>query len=316
MKWILDIIRNNPYVLLVLANLFWGSNFALGKVLGEQIPPFHLSLFRWGVGILFFLPFAWGELKEIRAGWHRHWKPLFWMSLTGVVGFNSLAYLSLRFTSSINASLVNSITPIIIVILSYLFLKERFGSVQLAGIFISLVGVVWIVCKGDIRLLTSFQFNVGDLIMIIAVVFWAIYSVLAKKFGAVVKQKATFWIIMVLGFPFYAVLSIIEESYWPLKISEVPLPYWIGVLYIGIFPCVVSFLCWTRGIMTIGASKAANFLHLCVPFTVIVAFFFGEMPSLLQFVGGMIILLGVFMASNMVRLSEKTPVIAVAKKEL
>jgi drug/metabolite transporter (DMT)-like permease len=296
-------ILDNPYVLLVLAALFWGSNFPIGKAVGHWIPPLHLALFRWGIGILFLLPFAWRELREARSVWLRHFRPLFWMSMTGVVGFNALAYLSLQYTSSISASLVDAMSPIVIVILSFFFLKERLNAVQTTGIVISLIGVVWIICNGDLAVLLSFRFNAGDLIMLIAVFFWAVYSVLSKVYGAVVKPKATFWIMMVIGYPLYAVLALAEESYSPIRISEVPPACWLAVLYIGIFPCVVSFLCWTRGIMKVSVSTAANYLYLCVPFTVAVAFFFGETPTWFQLAGGMILLAGVSMASYTARKS-------------
>jgi len=56
---------NNPYILLVLATLFWGGNFALGKAVSGSIPPITLAYLRWTEALIFFLPFCWVELKQV-----------------------------------------------------------------------------------------------------------------------------------------------------------------------------------------------------------------------------------------------------------
>jgi len=298
MKRVLDWLWNNPYLLLTSSALFWGSNFVLGRVMVETIPPLHLSLFRWTIGLLALWPFARRQLKGAKALWREYRVPLFWMAMTGVVGFNALTYLAVQFTSSISASLFNSVAPVFIMLLSHFFLKEKIRPVQIAGVFISLIGVVWIVSRGDWKVLVSLEFNAGDLIMIVAVLSWAVYSILSKRFGTVAGEKGTFWILMAIGLPFSLLLGAVEEIFRPLPWSEVSPIEWLCVLYLGIFPAVVAFLCWSRGIQLVGPAKSGVFLHLIMPFAVMIALFFGETPTLAQGVGAAFVLLGVLMASN------------------
>lgn len=289
---------NNPYLLLTSSALLWGSNFVLGRVMVEKIPPLHLSLFRWTVGLIILFPFVLNQLKRSGTVWRKYRAPLFWMAITGVVGFNALTYLAVQFTSSINASLFNSVAPIFIMLLSYFFLGEKILPIQITGVFISLFGVVWIVFRGDWAALLSLEFNIGDLIMIVAVLSWAVYSILSKRYGTVAGERGTFWILMAIGLPFSLLLGAVEEYYRPLPWSEVSAAEWLCVLYLGIFPAVVAFLFWTRGIQLVGPARSGVFLHLVMPFAVIIALFLGETPTWAQGVGAVFVLSGVLMASH------------------
>ncbi|GGK17273.1 hypothetical protein GCM10010965_07900 [Caldalkalibacillus thermarum] len=101
----------HPYILLVLAPLFWGSNFVLGRVIVQTVPPFHFSLIRWLLAFMIFLPFAWQELWRHYRLFQQHWLLILCLSLTGIAGFNTLLYIALQYTTSINATLVNSTAP-------------------------------------------------------------------------------------------------------------------------------------------------------------------------------------------------------------
>ena len=147
-------------------------------------------------------------------------------------------------------------------------------------------------------MLVSLEFNAGDLIMIVAVLSWAIYSILSKRFGTVGGRKGNLLDPDGHRASLFAFLGAAEEIFRPLPWSEVSPIEWLCVLYLGIFPAVVAFLCWSRGIQLIGPAKSGVFLHLIMPFAVIIALFFGETPTLAQGVGAAFVLLGVLMASN------------------
>ena len=73
---------------------------------------------------------------------------------------------------------------------------------------------------------------------------------------------------------------------------------WLGTLYLSVFPTVVSFICWNEGVMRVGPSLAANFLHLIVVYSAIFAFFVGETYSLVQLTGAVLIVGGVLLVTN------------------
>ncbi|WP_254660069.1 DMT family transporter [Lysinibacillus sp. AR18-8] len=110
-----------PYLLLVLATLLWGGNFVIGRAVSEDIPPLTLAFLRWCVAFIIFFPIAFHQLKREWRLLKRHWFIVIILSLTGVTAFNTLVYIGLHYTTSINASLMNSSTPIMIYILSFIF---------------------------------------------------------------------------------------------------------------------------------------------------------------------------------------------------
>ena len=121
-----------------------------------------------------------------------NWPAVIVMAITGVACFNTLVYIGVYYTTSINASLMNSSTPIIIYILSFIFLKERLSKFQLIGTALSLSGVMFILSKGSLETLLSFSFNKGDLIVLIAVFCWGVYSLLVKQYAGRLPGYSTF----------------------------------------------------------------------------------------------------------------------------
>lgn len=299
MKVLFTKLQNLPYLLLVLATFFWGTNFVFSRMIIEEIPPFQLSVFRWVIASIVFLPFVWQELKQQKGLLQQHWKILVLLALTGIAGFNTLLYIALQFTTSINASLVNSSAPLLIVLLSVIFLKERLVKIQYAGVFVSFFGVFVIITGGSLETLKTLTFNPGDLVVIAAVLVWAIYSVLMKKFGVVLPKKSTFILTIYLGIISLLPFALWERTYHSVSLSSLSVEMVLAVVYLGIFPSIVSFLCWNEGVMQVGPGKASNYLHLIVLFTTILAILFGgERLMLTQLIGGAFILSGVILASN------------------
>src|SRR5690625_2932687 len=113
------------YLLLTLTMLFFSGNFLVGTVFTDKVPPFTLAMLRCIFGMLFLLPLAWRNLHRNKTLLFKEWKPLIGLALTGMVCFNSLLYLSVHFTSPINASIVDASTPVVVALLAYFMLNER-----------------------------------------------------------------------------------------------------------------------------------------------------------------------------------------------
>lgn len=288
----------SPYMLLIYATLLWGGNFAIGKALVEYIPPLTLSLARWAISLLVFLPFAWRELQVTYRQLREKPIILLVMSFTGVVGFNVFAYASLQYTTTINAALMNSLIPVVVAGISYIWLREKLNIRQWIGVTISLIGVVWIICDGNISLLLTFQFNSGDLIMLLAVFSWAIYSIVMKKYGSGLPQQSSFLITIGIAVVALIPLSIYEwsrfEPGWQL-----PPKHWLSLIYVGIFPSVISFICWNRAVLKVGPAKASTFLHLVVVFASLFSILFlGEHIRTAQVTGAILIFSGIYLVTK------------------
>lgn len=288
--------RITAFILLVTATALWGGNFVIGRGFVDTLPPFALALFRWIVAFFVLLPFGWKELKNNRSLWKEHRIAIFFMALTGIAMFNTLVYIAVHYTTSINASLINSSTPIMIMILSFLFLREKLSWQQISGIILSLIGVLWIISRGDLSTIISFSFNKGELWMLLAVATWAIYSILVKKYGGIFPQYGSFLLTIIIG-----IILLIPFAGYEYMGSATYTFNWfsiLGVLYIGIFASIVAFLCWNKAVIHIGPGKAAPFLNLIPVFATIFAILFlHEKLILAQVVGGTLVILGVILSS-------------------
>lgn len=295
----------SPYILLVIAAILWGGNFVIGRGFAATMPPFTLALIRWIVAFLFFLPFAKNELVENIPLWKKEWKTLFWMSLTGIVGFNTLLYIAVHYTTSINAALINAPTPALIALLSFLFLKETVHTRHIIGIVFSIIGVTWIVSRGSLEALLSFSINKGELWMLVAITSWSIYSVIIKKNTGRLPAAGSFLVTIIIGIFIIAPFAVYE---WIVeKPMTITFTSFLGFLYIGIFASIVAFLSWNKAVADLGPGKASPFLNLIPVFASIFAItFIGETLTSAQLIGGAITIFGVLITTGV--FSRKTQV--------
>lgn len=290
--------RIPPHILLILATMLWGGNFVIGRAVAAEISPFTLAFFRWIVALLTFLPIAWPSLRRDWVNIKQHFGIVLLMSFTGVATFNTLVYIALHYTSAINASLMNSTTPIVIFLLSLIFIREKLSGRQWLGAIISFIGVLFIVSQGSITLLMSLSFNLGDLIMLAAVLSWGIYSLLVKQYADRLPGNATFLVtiiigmIMLLPFFLYEWVSTPVPVVWSL--------HTIGaILYIGVLASIVAFLSWNKGVIQLGASQAGIFLNFIPLFATIFAIvFIGETIQISQLFGAIFVISGVYLTTK------------------
>jgi drug/metabolite transporter (DMT)-like permease len=287
----------SPYLFLILAPLFWAGNFVFGKPLLEALAPFAINLIRWLVACIVLVTLTLlFEGRFPRPARHQ-WLGLVAMSLTGVVLFNALVYLSLVYTTSTNAALINGATPVLTMILAAAVGLDRLTGRRLAGAFISLVGVVWIVVRGSLGALIGLSFNRGDLIMLVAALVWAIYTILLNRMTGTLSPLATLTIITVLALPPLAVIGGYELSTQPL--GPITPVIGAGFLYIGVVASVAAFMAWSVGIRGVGAARGAIFVNLIPLFTAGIAVLtLGERLGLVQLIGGLLVIGGVTLASS------------------
>ena len=289
--------------LLTLSSFFWSGNFFTGKLaFDNELSPFKLSFFRWLLAFLILLPFT---LRDIKNNFHIYKKNIFLMTIVSFLGvtiFNSFTYISLRTTLVINSSLMTSITPVLIIGFSWIIFKTKTTYTQFAGIFLSLFGVLCIILKGNISNLLNLQFVPGDIWMFVAIFSWGLYSVLLKKIDVKLPQLATLEVMILIGllfiFPFY-ILESLQYSFFPNKISDFDM-----ISYVAIFAGIISFFCWNKGVLIIGANKASLFLHLIPIFSSVWAIFFlNENFTFYHLTGSIFIVSGIVL-SNLKKYNE------------
>ncbi len=289
-------LYGSPYILLTLAVLFWSGNFVLGRAVRLDVPPIGLAFWRWAVGFLIILPFAWGHLRRDWPEILHHWKIVLFLAATGVAAFNAIIYSALHKTTAVNALLMQSAMPVVIVVLGFVIFRERVTVRQSFGIAVSLTGAVTVIAKGSLSILLSLDFNGGDLWVAAAVVIYAAYSALLRNRPRVHGLSfiaVTFALGVVMLAPVYA-WEISQGGV--MEISRVTV---LSVLYVAVFPSVLSYLFFNRGVELAGANKAGMFIHLMPLFGGgLAVVFLGETPRFFHAVGLVLILSGIYFVTR------------------
>jgi drug/metabolite transporter (DMT)-like permease len=287
----------NPYVLLLLTVIIYAGNLLIGKTVTAEVAPFTVAFLRFCIALIFIIPLGLKDALQHKVILKKEWKVLALMSGTGVILFNALVYFSLVHTSSINAGIMEATAPIFSILLGFFFLKERLNKGQTLGVLLSLIGVIWIITKGSLDILLSLSFNIGDLAMLFAMLTWACYSLVVKKHNQKFPLYGSLFVMMLFGVIGLVPLALTEFN----DFSSIP---WsssiiLGLLFVGIFPSVIALLCWNKAVQELGPSHSSVFLNLVPVFTTLGAILFlGETMTILQAVGGLVVLLGVYMTTK------------------
>jgi drug/metabolite transporter (DMT)-like permease len=221
---------------------------------------------------------------------------MFTYAVLGITGFNTLLYIGLQDTTATNALLINSSVPILIVFMSAIILKQKISNKQIVGIMLSTIGVVFLVLKGDVSRITTLEFNKGDFWVILTGFVWAFYSVIFKfkpkglkdmEFVTAIVYLGTavlFLIYLFFGYGYNSAITVINNHYMIL-------------LYVILFPSILSYIFWHRGIMEIGADKTGQFTHLMPIFGSFLAFIFlGETLEFYHLLGISFIGFGIYLS--------------------
>jgi drug/metabolite transporter (DMT)-like permease len=290
-------IRDQPYLLLTLTSLFWAGNAIVGRAVVGRIPPVALAELRWIAAFLIVLPFAWRDLSRDLPVIRRHFGLLTVLAFTGITAFNTLLYWSLERTTAINATLMQSVAPLLIGLFSFLLYRDALTRLQIAGIAVSLVGVAAIVSGGDPSRLLAMSLNAGDLVIVFALALYALYSALLRRRPGIAQLSFLAFTIgwgAVLLLPVFVAELASGVRFEPLDASMVG-----AFVYVSIFPSILAYLFFNRGVELIGANRAGPFFHLIPLFGVVLAvLFLGERPGMHHAVGIVLILCGVMIASR------------------
>jgi len=285
-----------PAVLLFCAVLFWSGHNVVAKAIIDNVPPFSFTFYRWLLASLVLLPFT---MPYIQKDWHtaiQSWQRLLMIAVLGISAFNTFLYIALQTTTAVNVGLISAAFPAAIALLSLLILKIRLNRVQLIGMAISFMGVMMVVLRGEFMAINRIAFVEGDLWMLTGILCGAMYPVLLHN-KPNIHPLSLLTITIVLGtavsFPFY-LLDLLQGRFVQFNVESAS-----GLVYVGLFPSVLSYLFWNRGIELVGANHAGLFLNLVPILTAMMAsVFLNETLRWFHFAGLFLVIGGMLLFNH------------------
>ncbi|ARO15357.1 hypothetical protein BVG79_02017 [Ketogulonicigenium robustum] len=291
-------IWNQPQLLLVLATLFWAGNFVVGRAILTEAPPVAMAFWRWLLAIIPVALIARGRVDFGRewALLRKSWLIVAVLAVLGISCFNTFVYLGLRETTSINALLMQSAMPLLILVVCFILFGERPLPLQLVGVVLSLGGVIFIAARGHLETLTGLAFNRGDLWVLAAVVAYTFYSALLRKKPAM-HPLGFLAALFVIGAA--ALLPPYLAEHASGQVLHLTPKTVLALAYLVIFPSFLSYLFFNRGVELLGAGRAGLFIHLLPVFgSVLAVVFLGERFEGFHFIGALLIAAGLLIASR------------------
>jgi drug/metabolite transporter (DMT)-like permease len=292
LRWLND----QPYLLLSLTSLFWAGNIVLARYVAGHVPPTTLSCVRWVGAFFMLLPFAWPHLKQDWPALRARLPLMVTLSASGFAVNNAMSYWALQYTQALNALLIQSAGPLFVALWSLALFGMRLTWAQLAGIAISLAGVLTIILRGDLGALASIEFNKGDVMFGGALVAFGLYAALMTR------RPKTHQLSLISFTTGCGALLLLPFSVWEyatgltLKFDALTIA---TLIYVVIFPSTLAYLFFNRGIALIGPNRAAPFFHLVPVFgSAMAILLLGEQPRLFHLVGYVLVLAGVVIASR------------------
>ncbi|WP_162628773.1 DMT family transporter [Marinobacter bohaiensis] len=282
---------------LVMTTFFWAGNALVARGTSESIPPFALSFWRWMIPTVYLLPFTIQAVLRYRQELLANWPKVIALAFFSVGAYNTILYLAAQSTGAINIALVSSTMPLMIVLFSALILRTLPHRMQLTGLILAFCGVLTILTRANLDTLLGLDFNPGDLLMILSISSWALYSVLLKRWPLSVPLFPLLCVLITLGtpmiLPFY-LWEVHDKGGFALSTGNL-----LALLYVGTLPSVAAYFMWNNGVRTLGPGVAGLFAYLIPVFAALIAVpALGESIESYHLAGGVLVLAGLVAASR------------------
>ena len=284
------------YVLLVLAVIFWAGNAIVGRAAAEQdIPPLAMNFWRWVMALAFFIPFFGKQTFDLWPEIRSHIKFILGFGLVSIVSFNSAFYTALQKTTALQASLIQSILPVLVLLLGLIILKTPITTRQWLGVVFSIMGALVIVVRGDLSVLQTLQIREGDWWALLAVFLWSIQAFVIRWKPQTIPIMPFMTVLSLVGVLIMAPLYALETiSYKPMPFHEISISM---IVYAGIIASVGGTTMWNEGTWRVGGAQAGYFGNLYPVFAGALAIFIlGEQPKWYHGAGVILVLTGIWLA--------------------
>ena len=277
----------------LLAVLIWSMNVAVTRYVVDYISPVSISFYRWFVAFLILTPFMLAKVWRERQLVLQHWKQLAVLGAFGMVLYQGLGYSAAHYTTATNIGIINKFINVFTIFVAMFMLKDIPNRFAVVGSLLSFLGLIYVMAQGDLLSLIQSGGHLGDAMMVLAVFFYAFYSVFLKKWKLQIPLLISLYVQI-----FFALLYHLPFVLW-LGLDAIDQQNVGSVLYAGIFPSLIAPLVWMLAVQMIGPNRTSIFMNLMPVFTAIIAnIWLAEAWTVYHSIGGVIILLGILLAQK------------------
>lgn len=288
--------KNHLFLALLLpmtAVLIWSLNIAITRYVADYISPVSISFYRWLIAFVLLTPFMAQQVWQQRQLVRQYMMKLAVLSAFGMVLYQGLAYTAAHYTTATNMGIINAFIPVFTIFVSLLILREIPTRFAVTGSILSFLGLLYVIGQGSLQALVSLGGHFGDVIMILAVFFYAFYGVFLKKWQLKIPLMISLYVQ--IGF---AVLYHLPFVFW-LGLDPINSANIASVAYAGIFPSIVAPLVWMLAVQQLGPNRTSIFMNLMPVFTALIAYLWlQEGWTIYHTIGGIIILIGIALAQK------------------
>lgn len=282
-----------------MAVICWSGNALVARAFHDEIPPLGLSFWRWLLAASLLLPVVarsiWQHRSALRAA---SWRlPV--LAACGIASYNSLLYSAAQSTEAINLTLVNTCLPLATFIGAGVLLGEWPLRRAWFGMAVAAAGLLYLISRGSWQTFTSLSFQSGDLLMLIAVLIWALYTLLLRRWARFlpIPPLTLLGVLMLLGVPLILPLYLLELS--RVGGFAVTASNLAAIAYTAVFASLIAYLAWNHGVSVLGAAKAAMTSYLMPVVTALLGWLLlGEALQTFHWIGGALIFGGLLMATR------------------
>lgn len=278
------------YVLLTLAPVFWGANFHLAKYALTFVTPMIGAVIRFTIAavLLAIMVYFSGQLPRLQRG---QWWRLVVLGFLGIFCFNYFFMMGMKYTSAVNGSLIAGFNPLLTTLISVWLLRTRMDRVQTVGLLLSLTGVLLVVSRGEIAVLTGLEFSKGDVLMLLACLSFAFYNVLVKRWSVALKPTdfSAYTVIPSLVFFVLACIPDLPDT----DFSSIPVMAFVALFLMGSFGTVLAYSFWVNGVRELGADRASLFMNVTLLSALVISVIMGQPVTSVQALGALLIITGV-----------------------
>lgn len=282
--------------LIFITPAFWSVNYLVARSAPGVIEPHLLATLRWLMAAFLFGWGSWNLIWQQRQNLLQDWQHYLVLGALGMWICGAWVYIGGRTTLAVNISLIYSISPVLVVAASAVWLKEKISRAQLLGVAVALAGVLHVILKGQWTHLADVTFVAGDSWILAAVIAWSAYSILLKKWQSPLEARARLALIALAGVLVMVPFTVFEALNNPLPLLTAR---GFGLAFAAaIFPGFGAYLAFSVMQRELGAARVSVVLYLGPIYAAVTAWLvLGEPILPFHYAGLVLIASGIYLVN-------------------